>query len=91
MTPYERRRHQLARDLGDQVSHERIWACLSKQRYPDEAVARAATSVHLESGVSDAVELWVHRCEHCRGWHTTKRRQPGPSVTAGDVFHEDRR
>lgn len=89
MTPYDRRRDKLRRDLAGQVSAEVIWGCLSKVRYPDEYVARAATAGHLESGVTDTVELWVHRCANCRGWHTTKRRVPGsPSIVPGNLWKE---
>lgn len=90
--PYERRRHRMGLDLAGQAPREVIYGCLSKIRYPDEAVARAATAHHLEHGSSEAVELWVHRCPHCRGWHTTKRPQPGEaSVVADDPFKVRRR
>lgn len=92
MTPYERRRYRLSRDLAGKATPEVIYACLSKVRYPDEPVARAATAQHLESGNTDQVELWVHACVHCRGWHTTKRPAPGAaSVVAGDVYKAPRR
>jgi hypothetical protein len=92
MKPYERRRYQLSRDLAGQASPEVIYACLAKTRYPDEAVARAATAVHLESGNTDRTELWVHPCAFCRGWHTTKRPVPGsPSIVPGNLFKQARR
>lgn len=91
-TPYERRRYRMSRELAGKASPEVIWSCLSKMRYPDEFVARAATAVHLESGSSTRQELWVYRCQHCRGWHATKRPVPGAaSIVAGNVFKDGRR
>lgn len=92
MIPYQNKRHRLRRVMAGQAKPEVIYGCLSKIRYPDEHVARAATAHHLEFGSSESVELWVHRCEHCRGWHTTKRPQPGEaSVVADDPFKAPRR
>jgi hypothetical protein len=88
-TPYERRRYRLSRDLAGKATPERIYSCLAKVRFPDEAVARAATAVHLENCDTGRHELWVYRCAHCRGWHATKREVRGAaSVVAGNVFKE---
>lgn len=82
-----RERARKDRDLGQPAAAVVVWGCLSKVRYPDEMVARAATARHLESGNPDRDELWVYGCEHCRGWHMTKRPQPGAaSVVAGDPY-----
>ena len=78
------RRH---RDTGAPASGLVIWSCLSKVRFPDEYVARARTAQILEAGGADRPELWVYPCDHCRGWHMTKRPQRDrASVTAGDLF-----
>lgn len=48
--------------------------CDSKNRYPNEATARAAGLHQLERNMRDPVHmLWVYYCSSCRGWHLTRR------------------
>jgi hypothetical protein len=48
---------------------QRAAQCTGKQRYADEATARAiGMSRHAASGTA----LWVYACPQCRGWHLTR-------------------
>ena len=46
--------------------------CESKNRYPDEYVARG---VGQEMSMRKKIDLYVYQCPHCRGWHLTKHPQ----------------
>ncbi|RKE36656.1 hypothetical protein B0G76_2858 [Paraburkholderia sp. BL23I1N1] len=45
--------------------------CAGKNRYPDEATARAAGLHYIEVGQSP--ELWFYRCQICNGYHLSSK------------------
>jgi hypothetical protein len=61
--------------------------CANKRRHPDELVARAAAMDSITRYANTAV-LYVYHCEHCNGWHLSKRRNNNGAVTANDPVAE---
>lgn len=57
-----------------------IAACDRKGRYVSEQYARMVARDRLRAGDAGADRLWPYACAHCRGWHLTKR--PNPGMTA---------
>ena len=49
--------------------------CPSKRRYPSQLIAFQALAAMRQKGRN---EKRVYRCNHCRGWHTTRRPRRWP-------------
>ena len=60
--------------------------CERKVRYPDEIVARASASLNLEK-FTEIAELFVYKCEVCRGFHLT-RFPKGTSIRGDNPVYE---
>lgn len=59
----------------DAIAHHRArceQTCARKARYPDEHVARAVGTEHMENGKAP-YQLYIYQCRVCRGWHLTKQ------------------
>ena len=54
-------------------------SCTDKVRYPTEIMAIMKAKVLL-SRRAKASRLWTYACEHCAGWHLTKRLSSGTCV-----------
>lgn len=79
-----------SRSHGQRVE---VWhkMCLSKRRFPDEYVARAAIQSGMQNGSISTDKLYVYQCPSCRGWHMTHKNhgEKTHSVTPQDPFHRD--
>jgi hypothetical protein len=51
--------------------------CGRKVRYSDALTARAGGMINMEHPLSIVRKLYHYRCPLCRGYHLTKKKQPG--------------
>ena len=65
-------RHRVAADAARKEEALREKACASKNRYSSRAEAEDAIVACAQYGRSG---LRCYRCEYCKGWHLTSRKQ----------------
>lgn len=66
---------QVLEDFKQRQAESRERACGSKKRFADEYAARAVGTKAMERNV-DQEQLYFYPCQHCRGYHLTRRARP---------------
>lgn len=61
------------------IKNKSLKNCRAKRRYADELAARAAGMDALHR-YHNAPCLYVYQCQHCHGWHLTRRAKHSPAV-----------
>lgn len=59
--------------IRQNMEKSRKRSCEWKKRYADEFSCRAAGIGHMEE---KSIQLYLYKCQHCRGWHLTKNERP---------------
>ncbi len=49
-----------------------VLVCRDKRRMSDELLARAVAQTYLQHPKAQVEKLWIYKCPHCNGWHTTR-------------------
>jgi hypothetical protein len=63
------------KDFNERQAEAKDKACSNKTRYADEYAARAGW-IHAMEEDPEIGQLYFYRCDHCRGYHLTRRAKP---------------